>query len=165
MDLLRHVSSLPNMHSNEPSIVVLIHTLLCYYSKLCPLTANSHPQQNWCTNANSEQPCQPRYATATHQPCKSMSRSTHAPNLLRHRLTNAAKHLPPCMLVNQLQHRTPFKRFGFLLLWYASSPKQLSSIHQQWFHILLHMETPPWMQCQSSQHCPKWHHHHTPGSV
>ena len=29
MDLLRHVSSLPNMHSNEPSIVVLIHTLLC----------------------------------------------------------------------------------------------------------------------------------------
>ena len=29
MDLLRHVSSLPNMHSNEPSIVVLIHTFLC----------------------------------------------------------------------------------------------------------------------------------------
>ena len=29
MDLPRHVSSLPNMHSNEPSIVVLIHTLLC----------------------------------------------------------------------------------------------------------------------------------------
>ena len=29
MDLLRPVSSLPNMHSNEPSIVVLIHTLLC----------------------------------------------------------------------------------------------------------------------------------------
>ena len=28
-DLHRHVSSLPNMHSNEPSIVVLIHTLLC----------------------------------------------------------------------------------------------------------------------------------------
>ena len=24
------------------------------------------------------------------------------------------------MLVNQLQHTTPFKRFGFLLLWYAS---------------------------------------------
>ena len=29
MDLPRHVSSLPNMHSNEPSIVVPIHTLLC----------------------------------------------------------------------------------------------------------------------------------------
>ena len=29
MDLLRPVSSLPNMHSNEPSIVVPIHTLLC----------------------------------------------------------------------------------------------------------------------------------------
>ena len=29
MDLPRHVSSLPNMHSNKPSIVVPIHTLLC----------------------------------------------------------------------------------------------------------------------------------------
>ena len=33
---------------------------------------------------------------------------------------NAAKHLCPCMLVNQLQHTTPFEGFGFLLLWYAS---------------------------------------------
>ena len=57
----------------------------------------------------------------TQQPHKSMSRSRHALNLLRHKLTNAAKHLHPCMLVNQLQHMTPFKRFGFLLLWYASS--------------------------------------------
>ena len=32
---------------------------------------------------------------------------------------------------------------------------QLSSMHQQWFHILPHAETPLWMQCQSSQHCPK----------
>ena len=44
MDLLRPVSSLPNMHSNKPSIVVPIHTLLCYPSELRPSTANSHPQ-------------------------------------------------------------------------------------------------------------------------
>ena len=43
--------------------------------------------------------------------------------------------------------------------------EQLSSTHQQWFHILPYAETPPWMQCQSSQHCPKWHHCHTAGSV
>ena len=43
--------------------------------------------------------------------------------------------------------------------------EQLSSMHQQWFHILLHAETPLWMQCQSSWHCPKWHHCHTTGSV
>ena len=42
--------------------------------------------------------------------------------------------------------------------------EQLSSMHQQWFHILLHVETPPWMQCQNSQHCPKWHSCHTAGS-
>ena len=85
-------------------------------SELHPSTANSHLQQNCCTNADLEQPFQPRYATATHQPCKSVSRSTHVLNLLRHRLTNAAKHLHPCMLVNQLQHTTPFESFGFLLL-------------------------------------------------
>ena len=116
MDLPRHVSSLPNMHSNEPSIVVLIHTLLCWHSELCPLTANSHLQQNCCTNADSEQPFWPRYATATHQQCKSVSRLTHALKLSNHRLTNASKHLHPCMLVNPLQHMTPFERFGFLLL-------------------------------------------------
>ena len=27
-----------------------------------------------------------------------------------------SKTLAPCMLVNQLQHMTPFERFGFLLL-------------------------------------------------
>ena len=81
---------------------------------------NSHLQQNCCTNANSEQPFWPRYAAVTHQPCKSVSRLTHALKLSNHRLTNAAKHLYPCMLVNQLQHMTPFKRFGFLLLLYAS---------------------------------------------
>ena len=43
--------------------------------------------------------------------------------------------------------------------------EQLSSMHQQWFQIPLHAETPPWMQCQSSWHCPKWHHCHTTGSV
>ena len=42
--------------------------------------------------------------------------------------------------------------------------EQLSSMHQQWFHILLHAETPSWMQCQSSWHCPKWHNCHTTGS-
>ena len=36
-------------------------------------------------------------------------------------LINAAKHLYPCMLVNHLQHTTPSERFGFPLLWYASS--------------------------------------------
>ena len=41
--------------------------------------------------------------------------------------------------------------------------EQLSSMHQQWFHILLHAETPPWMQCQSSNHCPKQHNCHTAG--
>ena len=42
--------------------------------------------------------------------------------------------------------------------------EQLWSMHQQWFHILLHVETPSWMQCQSSQHCPKWHNYHTASS-
>ena len=86
-----------------------------------PLTANSHLQQNCCTNTDSEQPFWARYATATPQPCKSVSRLTHTPKLSNHRLINAAKHLHPCMLVNQLQHMTPFKSFGFLLLGYASS--------------------------------------------
>ena len=35
-------------------------------------------------------------------------------------LTNAAKCLCHCMLVNQLQCMTPSERFGFLLLWYVS---------------------------------------------
>ena len=48
----------------------------------------------------------------------SVSRSTHTLKLLNHRLTNAAKHLHHCMLVNQLQCMTPSERFGFLLLWY-----------------------------------------------
>ena len=39
-----------------------------------------------------------------------MSRSTYALKLLNHRLTSAAKHLPPCMLVNQLQHMTPLQK-------------------------------------------------------
>ena len=116
-----HASSLSNMHSNEPNTVVPIHILPYWHSKLHPSTPSFHLQQSCCTNANSEQPFQLRYATATHQPYTSMSRSTHALNLLRHRLTNAAKHLHHCMLVNQLQHMTPSKRFGFLLLWYASS--------------------------------------------
>ena len=42
--------------------------------------------------------------------------------------------------------------------------EQLSSMCQQWFHILLHVETPPWMQCQNSQQYPKWHNCHTAGS-
>ena len=55
-----------------------------------------------------------------HQPYKSMSRSTHTLKLLRHRLTNIAKYLHHCMLVNQLQCMTPSEGFGYLLLWYAS---------------------------------------------
>ena len=42
-------------------------------------------------------------------------------------------------------------------------PEQLSSMHQQWFHLPSHTETPLWMQCQGSGHCPKWHNHHTSG--
>ena len=37
--------------------------------------------------------------------------------------------------------------------------EQLSSMHQQWFHILLYVETPSWMQCRSSWHCLKLPHH------
>ena len=48
------------------------------------------------------------------------SRLTHAQKLPNHRLTNTAKHLCPCILVNQLQCMTPSERFGFLLLWYVS---------------------------------------------
>ena len=93
-----------------------------------------------------------------------MSRVTHALNLLRHRLTNTAKHLHHCMLVNQLQHTTPFKRFGSCYCDMHPTMEQLSSTHQQWFHIPLCMETHPWMQCQGSWHCPKWHNCHTAGS-
>ena len=42
--------------------------------------------------------------------------------------------------------------------------EQLSSMHQQWFHILPHVETPLWMQCRSGHHCCKWHNCHTTGS-
>ena len=45
-----------------------------------------------------------------------------------------------------------------------STTGQLSSMHQQWFHILPHAKTPPWMQCQGIWHCPKWHNCHTAGS-
>ena len=41
---------------------------------------------------------------------------------------------------------------------------QLSSMHQQWSHILLHAETPSWTQCQSGWHCSQWHNCHTTGS-
>ena len=68
------------------------------------------------------------------------------------------------MLVNQLQHMTPPERFGFLLLWYALSYWTAIKYAQQWFHIPPYMETPSWMQCQSSWHCPKWHNCHTAGS-
>ena len=120
MDSLRHASSPSNMHSKEQNTAVLTHRLPCLHSELHPLTPSFHLQQSYCTNADSEQPFQPRYATTTHQPYKSVSRLTHALKLLNHRLTNAAKHLHHCMLVNQLQHMTPSERFGFLLLWYAS---------------------------------------------
>ena len=117
MDLPRHSLSLSNMHSNEPNTVVLTHSSPCQHSKLHPSTPSFHLQQSYCTNTNSEQPFQPRYPTATHQPYKSVSRLTHALKLLKHRLTNIAKHLHHCMLVNQLQCMTPSEGFGFLLLW------------------------------------------------
>ena len=116
MDLLRHASSLSNMHSKEPNTVVLTHSSPCWHSKLHPLTPSFHLQQSCCTNANSEQPFQPRYTKMTHQPYKSVSRLAHTLRLLNHRLTNAAKHLHHCMLVNQLQCMTPSERFWFLLL-------------------------------------------------
>ena len=83
------------------------------------MTPSFHPQQSYCTSADSEQPFQPRYATMIHHPYRSMSRLIHALKLPNHRLTNTAKHLCHCMLVNQLQCMTPSERFGFLLLWYV----------------------------------------------
>ena len=59
---------------------------------------------------------------------------------------------------------TPQKDLGSCYCDTCPTMEQLSSTHQQWFHILPHMETPLWMQCQSSQHCPKWHNCHTTGS-
>ena len=116
MVLLRHASRLSKMHSNKPNTVVLIHILPYYHYELHPSTPSFHLQQSCCTNTNSEQPLQPRYTTATHQPYVSVSRSTNIPKLLKHRLTNVAKHLHHCMLINQLQCMTPSERFGFLLL-------------------------------------------------
>ena len=120
MDLLRHALSPSNAHSNEPNTVVLIHISPCLHSKLCPSTPSFHLQQSCCTNADSEQQLQPTYATVTCQPYMSVSRSTHMLRLLSHRLTNIAKHLHHCMLVNQLQCMTPSERFGFPLLCYMS---------------------------------------------
>ena len=102
-----------------------------------PIDTSFHIQQSCCTNANSEQPFWPRYTTATHQPHMSMSRSTHSLNLLRHRLTYAAKHLCHCMLVNQLQHMTPSKNLGSCYCDMHPTMGQLSSMHQQSFHVLL----------------------------
>ena len=108
------------MHSKEPKYSGADPQLALLALQLHPSTPSFHLQQSCCTNANSEQPFWPRYATATHQPYKSVSRSIHALKLLNHRLTNIAKHLHRCMLVNQLQCMTSSKRFGFLLLWYMS---------------------------------------------
>ena len=58
----------------------------------------------------------------------------------------------------------PQKDLGSCYCDTCPTTEQLSSMHQQWFNILLHVETPSWMQCQSSQHCPKWHNCHTTGS-
>ena len=52
-----------------------------------------------------------------------MSRSTHTQKLPNHRLTNAAKHLHHCMLVNQLQCTTHSASSGSLPLWYVSCQK------------------------------------------
>ena len=59
----------------------------------------------------------------------------------------------------------PLKDLGSCYCDTHPTMEQLSSMHQQWFHILLHSGTPLWTQCQSSRHCPKWHHCHTTGSV
>ena len=61
-----------------------------------------------------------------------------------------------------VQH--PQKDLGSCYCDTCPTMEQLSSTHQQWFHILLHMETPLWMQCQGSWHCPTWHNCHTTGS-
>ena len=58
----------------------------------------------------------------------------------------------------------PQKDLGSCYCDVCPTMEQLSSTHQQWFHTLLHVETPSWMQCQSSQHCPKRHNCHTAGS-
>ena len=50
----------------------------------------------------------------------------------------------------------PQKDWGSCYCDTCPTSEQLSSMHQQWFHILLHAETPSWMQCQSSQNCSKW---------
>ena len=106
------------------------------------MTVNSHLQQECCTNAKSEQPFHPRYATVTHQPYTSMSRLTHALKLPNHRLINAAKHLCPCMLVNQLQHTTPSKDLGpatviHVLPWssYLVCTSNGSTYHHMWRHL------------------------------
>ena len=91
------------------------------------LTQNNHSMAKICNNDPS--------STQVH-----VSRSTHPLKLPNHRLTNVAKHLYHCMLVNQLQHMTPSEKSGFLLLWYMyPTMEQLSSMHHQWFHIPLHM--------------------------
>ena len=58
----------------------------------------------------------------------------------------------------------PPKDLGSCYCGMHPTTEQLSSMHQQRFHILPCMEAPPWTQCQSSQHCPKWHNSHTTGS-
>ena len=58
----------------------------------------------------------------------------------------------------------PLKDLGSCYCDMHPTMEQLSSMHHQWFHILPCMDTPLWMQCQSSWHCPKWHNHHTAGS-
>ena len=126
-----------------------------------PMTPSSHPQQSYCTSTNSEQPFKPRSTTTTHHPYKSVSRSTHILKPLNHRLTNAAKQVHHCMLVNQLQHMTTSENSGFLLLWYVSYCRTAIKYAPAMFHILLHVEAPSWMQCQNGQHYPKWHNWHT----
>ena len=146
MGLPRHASNLSNMHSKEPSIAVAD-------PQLALLTL-------WATPIDTKLPSPAELLyqcwLRTTIPAKV---SNNAPSSIhvheqidtcsevcqRHRLTNTAKHLHHCMLVNQLQCKTPSWKFWVpATVITCPTMGQLSSRYQQWFHILPHTETPLW---------------------
>ena len=164
MDSLRHASSLSNMHSNEPSTAVL--------TTAHPASTLSYT--HWFQASIPSRTIVPMPTQNNHSGQDMQQRPVSHTSLWAdwHTLRN-------CQIIGwQMQQNTcatvcwstscniwhPQKDLGSCYCDTCPTTGQLSSMHQQWSHILLHAETPSWTQCQSGWHCSQWHNCHTTGS-
>ena len=153
MDLPRHVSSPSNMHSNEPSTVVPI----CSFPTSTPHYTHQH-QTSIPSKAIVPALTQNNHSGQDLQqwPISHTSPWADWHMLWRCQITGQQMQQDTCTTVcwpTSCNVWHPQKDLGSC---YYTCPtmEQLSSMHQQWFHIPLHVKTPLWMQYQSSQHCP-----------